>query len=517
MPTFEEAVTALVVRALAIAFVLLIAAAIAFRRQLAGIRSDWTAIDFHVDEPVALAILTLFAVLLRMAQMERPMGADESATALYYASKPLLVGISVYGSPNNHLLHTALVHLSSAMFGNAEWALRLPAFVAGVALVPLVYLCRGGLQAAAAAAAWPALIDYSTDARGYTLLCCFVLICTFAAARVRDSNRAACALFILSAALGFFTIPVMVYPFVMLLVWCGWRRETVLCAAGTIALTLLLYLPALTVTGITPIISNGYVQPLPIATFFSELPQYARSVGAAMFVSVPMMLSILIAAALVLGLIRRGGRPLRSHTRGGLKPASTYSSDTAPAEDAVKAECGGGLQPASIWVGLLFVILLLCIQRVLPFPRVWLPFVPLLFIAAAYPLPRRADRIVAAGIAIALATSVLSPHLRETGELRAVREIVRELRIRARPGDPVIALPPSEMPLTFYAQRAGLSLQTTFPDVRKPRIFAIENRDYGQHLPAVLAWFHIDARAVKVRRVRDFGSSVLYELRPTRP
>ncbi len=473
MPTFEEAVTLLVVRALAIAFVLLIAAAIAFRRQLAGIRSDWKAIDFHIDEPAALAILTLFAILLRMAQMERPMGADESATVLYYASKPLVFGISIYGSPNNHLLHTALVHLSSAMFGNAEWALRLPAFVAGVALVPLVYLCGGGLQAAAAAAAWPALIDYSTDARGYTLLCCFVLICTFAAARVRDGNRAACALFIASAALGFFTIPVMVYPFVMLLVWCGWRRETVVCAVGTIALTLLFYLPALRVTGITPIISNGYVQPLPIASFFSELPRYARSVGAAMFVSVPVLFSLLVVVAFLVGLIKR----------------------------------------RLYWSGFLAVIVLLSVQRVLPFPRVWLPFVPLMFITAAHPWPKRTDRVVAAGITIALATAALTPHLRETGELRAVREIVRELRIRARPGDPVIALPPSEMPLTFYAQRARLPLQTTFPDVLKPRIFAIENRDYGQHLPEILAWFHIDARAVNMRRVRDFGSSALYEVR----
>src|SRR5581483_2195620 len=150
--------------------------------------------------------------LLRIPLLTRPMGADESASFLYYASHPLPVSLTIYGSPNNHILHSVLMRLSFLLFGREEWALRLPAFLAGVALVPLTYLAaralseRGALIAAAFSAAAPVLIDYSTDARGYTLLCCFVLLCTVAMARSQVVP------FAISAALGFYTIPVMLYP-----------------------------------------------------------------------------------------------------------------------------------------------------------------------------------------------------------------------------------------------------------------------------------------------------------------
>ena len=177
---------------------------------------------------MALVLITAFGALLRILELQRPMGSDESATFLYYASRPLLLALTIYGSPNNHLLHTALMHISSAMFGDAEWALRLPAFLAGMAMIPLTYLAarafeaEGALIAAALTASWPALIDYSTDARGYTLLCCFTLIAAAAMALVvRSGNSAAVVIFAIASALGFYTVPVMLYPFVMLVALGG--------------------------------------------------------------------------------------------------------------------------------------------------------------------------------------------------------------------------------------------------------------------------------------------------------
>jgi hypothetical protein len=102
----------------------------------------------------------------------------------------------------------------------------------------------------------------------------------------------------------------------------------------------------------------------------------------------------------------------------------------------------------------------------------------------------------------------VTPRLRETGELRAVREIARELRFRARLADPVLMLPPSDLPLVFYTRRTDL----LFPDTRRPRMFVIENRDYRQTLSGILAAYHLDTRSYRTRVVRDFGSSVLYEL-----
>ena len=123
----------------------------------------------------SLIILSIAAVIVRLPMLSRPMGTDESASFIYYASHPLWVPLTIYGSPNNHILHSVLMHISWKIFGGAEWALRLPAFLAGIAIIPLTYIVaralsdRGALLAASLAAAAPVLVDYSTDARGYTL------------------------------------------------------------------------------------------------------------------------------------------------------------------------------------------------------------------------------------------------------------------------------------------------------------------------------------------------------------
>ena len=160
------------------------------------------------------------------------------------------------------------------------------------------------------------------------------------------------------------------------------------------------------------------------------------------------------------------------------------------------------------------IALLLALQRVLPFPRIWLPFLPLIFvIATVWPWTPRAE--LALSIMAAIALSILAigkPRLRDTGELRAVHPITRELKRRARAGDVVLALPPSEMPLAFYAARDGVPVEILRPNLRRAgRIFVIENRDYGQSLEKTLRYFQVVPMAV--RKDRDFGSAALYEVR----
>jgi hypothetical protein len=421
-----------------------------------------------------LTALTLAAAIVRLPMLvTRPMGTDESASFIYYAAQPLWVPITIYGSPNNHVLHSVLMHIAWTLFGSAEWALRLPAFLAGIAIIPLTYFAsralgdRGALLAAGLAASAPTLADYSTNARGYTLLCCFVLICTIAMARIIRDGKGQ-IVFAVSAALGFFTVPVMLYPFAMLAVWG--RRKGLRAVIAAIALTLLLYAPVLIVSGIGSLTSNPYVRPFPLAIFFRSLPSYAAAVWSSWFAGVPLIVQILIAAGFIIG--------VRRHP---------------------------------MWIGFIAVIAIVVLQRVLPFPRIWLPFLVLMFITAAAAWPwSRSEPAVAAAIFIAMTiTDMNNTRLRETGELRAVREIARELNRRASPGDPLLALPPSDMPVAFYCRR----VEVLHPDVNRARLFAIENRDYGQTLSATLAFFKIDPKRYAIRKVRDFGSSALYELR----
>src|SRR6266852_173534 len=285
-----------------------------------------------------LIILSVAAAVVRWPMLSRPMGTDESASFIYYASHPLWVPMTIYGSPNNHILHSVLMHIAWKTFGGAEWALRLPAFLAGIAIIPLTYIAarelseRGALVAAALAAAAPVLADYSTDARGYTLLCFCLLICIASMARIiRTGSNKASLLFAISAALGFFTVPVMLYPFVMLAMWG--RRKGLVAVIGAIVLTILLYAPVLVVSWIESLTANPYVRPLPIAIFFRSVPSYAAAVWSSMFAGVPLVIQILVAIGFVIG-VRR--------------------------------------QP--IWLGFMAVMALIALQRVLPFPRIWLPF-----------------------------------------------------------------------------------------------------------------------------------------------
>ena len=405
---------------------------------------------------VAVAALVIVAAALRIPLLTRPMGNDEAASFLYYASHPLSVIVTIYGSPNNHILHTILMHASYLMFGSAEWALRLPALIAGIALVPLTYIASRSLIASALVASAPVLIDYSTDARGYTMLCCFVLICVIAI------QRNAWRTFAIAAALGFYTVPVMLYPFVVLVVWG--RRKAIVPAIEAVVIAAALYAPALIISGFGAIASNPYVKPVP--NFFAGLLPYLETVREHLLVGIPIAVQLLLLAAVV---SRR------------------------------------------FWIAAAIVMAAIAIQRVLPFPRVWLPFLILVFIGAAaqWRWPK-SEPIVAAALVIALAiTGYSTPRLRETGELRAVREIARDLNRVAQPGDPVLALQPSEMPLAFYCRK----VEVLNPDLNRPRLFVVENRDYGQTGPKTLAFFKIDPQRFAVRKLRDFGSSALYELR----
>src|SRR5207237_7232350 len=101
----------------------------------------------------------------------------------------------------------------------------------------------GAILAAALTASWPAFIDYSNDARGYTLLCCFTLIAAASMCYViRSGNSAAMLLFAVASALGFYTVPVMLYPFAMLAVWGLMSpppRPVCISAVGVLALNAL--------------------------------------------------------------------------------------------------------------------------------------------------------------------------------------------------------------------------------------------------------------------------------------
>jgi hypothetical protein len=122
-----------------------------------------------------VAAATLAAAILRLFYLgHQSLWIDEIFTRLASGGGGPLTWRDLLGDVHGPL-HTLAVHLSARAFGVSEWALRLPAAIAGVLTVPaMAWLASRWLgRSAAAPAAWlaagsPFLVWYSQEARGYS-------------------------------------------------------------------------------------------------------------------------------------------------------------------------------------------------------------------------------------------------------------------------------------------------------------------------------------------------------------
>lgn len=137
-----------------------------------------------------VAALTLAALALRLI-VTRGLWLDE-ATTWYQAALPSLeVMLDDIRSTDVHPpLHHVIEWFVVRVFGDGEFALRLPSIAAGALLVPALYGTarelwdsRTGLIVASLAAAAPILVWYSQEARMYALLLLFGVLAAWAQAR----------------------------------------------------------------------------------------------------------------------------------------------------------------------------------------------------------------------------------------------------------------------------------------------------------------------------------------------
>ena len=239
--------------------------------------------------------ITLIGLTLRLLDINKSIAYDEAYTFIHFASRPFKHILADYSAPNNHIFHTILVGISYRLFGGQAWALRLPAFMAGVLLIPAMYIAarrffseHQALAAAGLVAVIPLFINYSVNGRGYTMLVLFALLLTnFAGILVTRKSNAALIAYILTAALGFYTIPIFLYPMAGISLWvvvtylfspAPWserlRKLRVFLGACLLAglLTLILYSPVILFgSGLSSIISNEIVRSLSWSTFLENL------------------------------------------------------------------------------------------------------------------------------------------------------------------------------------------------------------------------------------------------------
>ncbi len=447
------------------------------------------------DLPTRLALLgiVLAGGVARFFALGQPMRYDESVSYLYFVGQPWATTITAYPFPSNHLLYSVMAKLVAPLGGGAPWALRLPAFVIGVAIVPLTFAVgrvlftrTAALIGAALTAGATPLILYSANARGYAVVIAAYLSLLLIGARIRHHGAQCCewVAFALIAAAGLAAIPVMLYPLGAVALWLalvlcvdrGWRAWRGLVGlgaslVGAVALALLVYLPIIAAHGIDAIVANPFVSPSGWPQFFAQLtPSLARMLDSW---SQPYPLAV----AVLLGVLALAG----------------VVWSTRVSDEGISVTLA-----AYVWCA----ILLLATHRA-PFARIWLWLLPVVALAAGtlgdalvsrlrgrvlrpY-MPAFAVAVAVAGVSWGLATDAVGA-MRQSGVFAGAEQIAAVLATQTQPGDRVLAAIPSSAPLRYYMLRAGAdtALLST-PDSVATREIIVLNAAYGQTLPWAIA------------------------------
>jgi hypothetical protein len=416
----------------------------------------------------ALFVIIVIGVIVRAYYLSLPIKYDEAFTFLEFAQQPILSGISNYSFPNNHILHTLFVHLSVSLFGLHDWALRLPAFVFGALVIPATYwlgwiLSKGeaALVAAALVAGSSKLIEYSVNARGYTLLMLFsIALVAIGFHLIRAATVRAWAAFAVVVSLGFFTIPTMLYVYAAVLLWVtasrGPDRVTLKCicivSLAAFSITAVLYLPALLHSGPRALLANPYVHPRSLHEFRSQaltLPSFLWESWTAA-VPVPVLIALLIGLTI-------------SMFRDRLLIGLLLSFVTA-------------------------VTALMVLQWVIPPSRVFLFVLPILAICASSGLLRllirwrgisrvalvRIAAIVLAawmGLAVVRTGSVVAST--ETGSFQDAAEVMEFLNAATSPRDLVLMHCPVDAPFRYYLQSRATGWVKGPGDSASDRLFIV--------------------------------------------
>jgi hypothetical protein len=429
-------------------------------------------------------IVACIAAAGRAAYLEQPMRYDESWTFLVYVNQRWL-DVFNYSAPNNHVLNSLLIKLSTITWGGHPVVIRLPAFLFGLGSVFLTYrlanrLWGGGYVASLIMASMPYLILFSTNARGYSALVFFTLLFLLIGIQLLTSlDTTPLIKLSLVTSVGIFNMPVMIYPILCSTAWIVVSlvidkkslyviiiKFLVPFALLTSAITTLMYLPVIYATailnnGITNafdlLLNNNYVQIGNFRDFSLEFLYHLNTSIRVIFRDIPLILLISIILLILIGIV-------------------------------VEYRQKNFIMSKILASFLLLTGGLLLLSRNIPYTRTWIYLIPVLALAAdrgAHFIWSRSSQrgkgifeIVALCGALAVVVNlVASGNLRnysDTGTFEDGKVLGEELARRIGPGDQaIISGIPADRPVGYYMWHAS-----TFgkPDTRAMTNSGVANR-----------------------------------------
>jgi hypothetical protein len=323
-------------------------------------------------------------------------------------------------------------------------------------------------------AAWPYLVEYGANARGYTLTGLFtLLIFALGPILLARRNTFAWLLVALLCALGLFTVPVMLYPagvfFTALLLSTvrgfhrpAWTMPTFLvaltvCLLSIGLITFILYLPVIIVSGPQSLFGNPFVRSYTWPEWLAGLGVWGRGVFDSWILNIPIWVYIPIFALAGLSLLIRPREPDRESGR--------------------KSEGMLGRMVHPIWAALIFFTVILPLQRPELQAKAFFAIVPLILLSSAAGWTALVEGrgmvqrswILLIPIAALWAWCLLQarpylPYLLrgDKGSWQAAAEYVAS---RYQPGQAVLATFPFDPQVWYYGNRSGIPRKAFQSDV----------------------------------------------------
>jgi hypothetical protein len=239
-----------------------------------------------------IAILLLSVIYRIYLFFYLPPQVDELETYYSFVEECFLLTNVFYPYPNNHVFFNYFYLLSSQLFDPLLLAARLPSFIFYHLLLVLIFfgILRYYKSTTAAFASvllcmflFPSSV-YAMQGRGYILFSWLMLLAVFSlllALEYRKWQNEALTIFVLSSALGAFTIPVFLLPFISMLLFAGGkillRRDWLMLKKGIVSVLVVgllvsfCYLPIFLFSGIGAITANEFVLPSQVHNFHTDV------------------------------------------------------------------------------------------------------------------------------------------------------------------------------------------------------------------------------------------------------
>ena len=243
-----------------------------------------------------------------------PVFYDEAWTYINFTSKGILVSLSYYPAPNNHMLNSVISNFTKHIFILSPLLrLRLSSIIATVLvwIVAFYFLLKyynknTALLVVALASMMSINIDSSYMARGYAMLNLFFITTLLASFNIikENSQNKQWIWFAISSILGFFTIPSFLYPFLTLnlLIFIFNPKGILKQFISNIFILIgiaILYLPLIIVNGLEALINNQYISEVSRTEVINKLPTFfynllSETTGIPWFYVLPILILSLI-------------------------------------------------------------------------------------------------------------------------------------------------------------------------------------------------------------------------------